>query len=204
MLLPTTSMPTPSALEQLLTCVPLDVWQSVWHPSSTRMLCRASKAMHATVRRLRLPDAAHMSRDWWLKYAGLPSPTKWAIALEGLHKLAASANLTSIALHCGSQAWALVDFFKTHTHLHATLQRFSITSNGNLGPSGTADVARALRSCTAITDLDLGRNDMRLHGVRSLAPVLASFPHLRRLALAKNALGDKVWLLLNLLACCCS
>ena len=204
MLLPTTSMPTPSALEQLLTCIPLDVWQSVWHPGSTRMLCRASKAMHATVRTLRLPDAAHMSRDWWLKSADPTGPAKWLCALERMHTLAASANLTSIALHCGSQAWALVAFFEAHTHLHATLQRFSITSNGNLGPSGTADVARALRSCTAITDLDLGRNDMRLHGVRSLAPVLASFPHLRRLALAKNALGDKVWLLLNLLACCCS
>ena len=180
------------ALEQLLEGIPQDVWQSVWHPNSTRMLCRASKSMHGTVRKLRLPDADHMSRDWWLKYAGLPSPTKWVIALEGLHKRTASANLTSIALHCGSQASALVHFFQVHPHLHPTLQRFSITSSGNLGPIGTADVAHALRTCTAITDLDLCHNDMRLQGVRTLRPALATFSHLRRLTLAKNALGDKV------------
>ena len=83
-----------------------------------------------------------------------------------------------------------------HPHLHPTLQRFSITSNGNLGAGGTADVAQALRTCTAITDLDLGRNDMCIQGVRTLGSVLASFSHLRRLTLAKNALGDKVLLLL--------
>jgi Leucine-rich repeat (LRR) protein len=188
MLLPTISHP--SALEHILAGIPQDVWHSVWHPSSTNILSRVSKSMHATVRALRLPDAARMSRDWWLRYTGLPSLKKWAFALEALHRRAASATLTSIALHCNSQCSALVPFFEAHAHLHPTLQTFSIASNGNLGPLGAAVVARALLPCTAITDLDLTRNDVGVEGVRSLAPVLTTFRNLTRLALARNALGD--------------
>jgi Ran GTPase-activating protein (RanGAP) involved in mRNA processing and transport len=145
--------------------------------------------MHATVRALRLPDAAR-KRDWWLRYTGLPSLKKWAFALEALHRRAASATLTNIALHCNSQCSALVPFFEVHAHLHQTLQNFSIASNGNLGPLGAAVVARALASCTAITDLDLTRNDVGVEGLRSLTPVLTTFRNLTRLALARNALGD--------------
>jgi len=190
MLLPTSATTATSALEQILHSIPQDVWHSVWHPSSTAILSRVSKSMHATVRALRLPDAVRMSRDWWLRGTHLTGRTKWVIALERLNTLAASATLTSIALHCGSQAWGLVAFCEAHPRLHASLQHFSLTSNGNLGPTGTAEVARALRTCTAITDLELSRNDVRAAGVCSLTPVLLTFPHLRRLALAKNALGD--------------
>ena len=177
----------PAALECMLACIPDDVWGKHWQHTYTQLLRTVSKSMRAAVDAKRLPAAVHMSENWWLAYAGPPSPAKWAVVLQGLLAVAARTNLTSVTLYCGSRPpHGLVTMLTACPNL----EHFSITSNGNLRASGTEAVARALRPCTAITSLRLRGNDMGLTGVRMLESRLAALHNLRHLDLGLNALHD--------------
>ena len=176
-----------ATLERVLSAVPADVWHKIWPDTISRLLRRCSKSMQLTVDAMQLPAAVRMSQHWWLTHAGLPSPTKWALVLQQLFTLAHRSDLTGIALHCGSRGpHGLVGLLQQCTNL----QRFSLASNGNLGASGTAVVAHALRPCTAITSLHLRCNDMGLDGAILLQPRLAELHALRHLDLGLNRLHD--------------
>lgn len=177
----------PEALECMLARIPDDVWAKHWQHPYTPLLRCVCRAMRSTVDAKRLPAAVRMSELWWHTYAGPPSPAKWAVVLQGLLAVAARTNLTGLTLYCGSRPpHGLVAVLQACP----SLQRFSISSNGNLRASGTDAVARALRPCTAITALHLRGNDMGVSGVRMLEPRLAAVRALQHLDLGLNALHD--------------
>ena len=181
------------ALQLLLSGVPADVWDRHWPATHTRMLRQACKALRQLVdglllpKAMRLPTAVRVSKRWWLSYSAVHGPAKWLFLMQQLAPIAASANITVLDLRCGSKLDGLHPVLQVCPHLHS----FSLQSNGNLGPAGTALLAQALQPCTGVTHLRLRRNDMGLTGLHALAPTLASLLQLRLLDVGSNALGNR-------------
>lgn len=182
----------PEALEQLLCAIPADVWQQHWPAERTRTLRQTSKSLQPVVDGLRLPTAVRMSRDWWFLHAGRPSPTKWAHVLNNLLALVASANVTGLDLLCGSHDYGaqVASLICVLRHCPRLLH-FSLNSNGHVGACDAPLVASALTPCTALTRLQLRRNNMGPDGMRYLAPALTTLLQLRALDLGCNDLRDR-------------
>lgn len=178
----------PHALEHVLSAIPADVWAKLWFAESTTRLRSASKALRLVVDGMlpQLPASARMSDTWWFSDARLPGRDKWAVVLDRVLALAARSSVTRLELLCTSQAIGL------HAVLERCpqLQHLSISSVGRLGCVGTAVIARGLTACTALTHLNLRRNDMGATGVRSLMPTMRTTLHLQHLDLGLNRLGN--------------
>jgi len=181
------------ALQLVLSRIPADVWDKHWPATHTRMLRQACRALQLLVdglllpQAMRLPTAVRVSKKWWLSYSAMQSPAKWLFLVNQLSPIAASSNVTELDLRCGSHVFGLNPIL----HGCPRLQSFSLQSNGNLGPIGTAVLAEALQPCTALTHLHLRRNDMGLTGMHTLAPTLVTLLQLTLLDVGSNALGSR-------------
>ena len=133
------------------------------------------------------PTAAHMSPVFWYEQPG-PSPARWTFVLQQLQTLASSARLTTIGLICRS---TLVDGLQHVFPLCPDLRRLEVSSNGNLGLCGTTTIAATLHTCTALTHLQLRRNDMRVEGVRQLLRTIRRCVVLQHIDLSLNGIGDE-------------
>jgi Ran GTPase-activating protein (RanGAP) involved in mRNA processing and transport len=126
-----------------------------------------------------------MDPDFWFQYPG-PGPAKWATVLNALGAITARARVTRLHLFSTAQLHGLPEVLA-----RCDLRRFSLHSNGNTGAQGAAVLARALRTATDLTHLNLRRNDVRVGGMQHLAPTLATLDDLQHLDLGLNALDDR-------------